>query len=44
LDRIAVRSRYDLENLLVAGLASGASKRMSAARKKQIYKHALKAS
>ena len=33
--------REDLEELLLEGLNSGASKRMTAARKKEIYKQAL---
>lgn len=34
--------REDLEELLLEGLSSGSSKRMTAARKKQIYKQVLK--
>jgi len=36
--------REDLEELLLAGLDSGAGKQMTAARKKQIYKQALRKS
>ena len=50
LDRAAGRlgcsfaGREDLEELLLEGLDSGASRQMTAARKKQIYKQALKES
>ncbi len=36
--------REDLEELLLEGLSSGASRPMTAARKKQIYKRALEES
>jgi len=36
------RSRKDLERLLLEGLNSGVSKRITVARKKQIYKQPIK--